>query len=84
MLEETLANGNVFKRDESWSHVVKKINLKTYVIEYNIVSGFKNKEEALGCSAGILGYSIAEMKAFEENLSYKNQLFSYKNDILDI
>lgn len=49
MLEETLANGNVFKRDESWSHVVKKINLKTYVIEYNIVSGFKNKEEALGC-----------------------------------
>ena len=47
MLEETLANGNVFKRDESWSHVVKKINLKTYVIEYNIVSGFKNKEEAL-------------------------------------
>ena len=38
----------------------------------------------LGCSAGILGYSIAEMKAFEENLSYKNQPFSYKNDILDI
>ena len=38
----------------------------------------------LGCSAGILGYSIAEMKAFEENLSYKNQPFSYKNDILTI
>lgn len=38
----------------------------------------------LGYSAGILGYSIAEMKAFEENLSYKNQPFSYKNDILDI
>ena len=44
------------------------------------LSGIK----VLGCSAGILGYSIAEMKAFEENLSYKNQPFSYKNDILDI
>lgn len=33
-------------------------------------------ENTLRFQAGILGYSIAGMKAFEGKFSYKNQLFS--------
>lgn len=33
-------------------------------------------ENNLRFQAGILGYSIAGMKAFEGKFSYKNQLFS--------
>ena len=36
----------------------------------------KAKSEFLRFQAGILGYSIAGMKAFEGKFSYENQLFS--------
>lgn len=40
-------------------------------------SEFANRvEQILRFQAGILGYSIAGMKAFEGKFSYKNQLFS--------
>ncbi len=37
----------VFKENGLWNHVIKKINIRNYTIEYDIVKGFENKEDAV-------------------------------------
>ena len=45
-MQVSLTNYNVFEKNGSWNHIEKKINAKTYAIEYDIKTGFQSKEEA--------------------------------------
>lgn len=46
-MQVSLTDYAVFERNGTWCHIVKKINAKTYTIEYEVKSGFISKEEAL-------------------------------------
>lgn len=45
-MQVSLTDYAVFERNGTWCHIVKKINAKTYAIEYEIQSGFISKEKA--------------------------------------
>lgn len=45
-MQVSLTDYNVFEKNGSWNHIEKKINAKTYAIEYDIKAGFQSKEEA--------------------------------------
>ena len=45
-MQVSLTDYAVFERNGTWGHIVKKINAKTYAIEYEIQSGFISKEKA--------------------------------------
>lgn len=45
-MQISLTDYTVFKKNGSWNHIEKKINPKTYAIEYDSKSGFATKEEA--------------------------------------
>lgn len=46
-MQVSLTDYAVFEQNGTWCHIVKKINAKTYAIEYEVQSGFKDKEKAL-------------------------------------
>lgn len=46
-MQISLTDYTVFKKNGSWNHIEKKINPKTYAIEYDMKSGFATKEEAI-------------------------------------
>lgn len=45
-MQVSLTDYNVFEKNGSWNHIEKKINAKTYAIEYDIKTGFQSKEKA--------------------------------------
>lgn len=46
-MQVSLTDYAVFEQNGTWCHIVKKINAKTYAIEYEVQSGFKDKEKTL-------------------------------------
>ena len=45
-MQVSLTDYNVFEKNGSWNHIEKKINAKTYAIEYDIKTGFQSKKDA--------------------------------------
>ena len=90
-MQVSLTDYAVFERNGTWGHIVKKINAKTYAIEYEIQSGFISKEKAFeSYQISLENYktAISRIKkitqsnyTFTEYLEYwhKNYIAKYTN-----
>lgn len=90
-MQVSLTDYAVFERNGTWCHIVKKINAKTYAIEYEIQSGFISKEKAFeSYQISLENYktAISRIKkitqsnyTFTEYLEYwhKNYIAEYTN-----
>lgn len=69
-MQISLTDYTVFKKNGSWNHIEKKINPKTYAIEYDMKSGFATKEEAIESyhsSEKLYQNAIARVKAITQS-----------------
>lgn len=65
-MQVSLADYAVFKKNGSWNHIEKKINAKTYAIEYGIKTGFETKDKAEeSCRISELTYQKAILRIKE-------------------
>ena len=55
-MQVSLTDYTVFEANGCWNHIEKKINAKTFTIEYDVKSGFESEKEALE------SYQISEKK----------------------
>ena len=46
-MQVSLTDYTVFEANGCWNHIEKKINAKTFTIEYDVKSGFEAEKEAL-------------------------------------